>query len=80
MMNGRPYKEMKELPINKPFGDNCTGFQNFCEYVLKVPARVCITHVSPIPANNESFKRQENLEGGGGVEKSCPLKEKDDRG
>ena len=58
MMNGRPYKELKELPIDKPLGDNCTGFQNFCEHVLKVPARVCNTHVSAIPANNGSFKKR----------------------
>ena len=27
--------------IEKPLGDNNTGFQNFCEHVLKVLARVC---------------------------------------
>ena len=33
MMNSHPYKEMKELPIDKLLGDNCTGFQNFCQKV-----------------------------------------------
>ena len=57
MKNSHPYKEMKELPINKLLGDNCTGFQNFCEHVLKVPARFCNMHVSAIPATNWSFKK-----------------------
>ena len=35
-----------------------TGFQNYCEQVLKVPAHVCNTHVSAIPANNGSFKKR----------------------
>ena len=30
MMNCSPNKEMKELPVDKPLGDNCTGFQSFC--------------------------------------------------
>ena len=44
--------------IDKPLGDNNTGFQNFCEKVFKVPARVCNTHVSAIPANNGTFKKR----------------------
>ena len=44
--------------IDKPLGDNNAGFQNFCEKVLKVPARVCNTHVSAIPANNGTFKKR----------------------
>ena len=43
--------------IDKPLGDNQTGFQNFCEKFLKVPARVCNTQVSAIPANNGTFKK-----------------------
>ena len=59
MMNRRPDKEMKELPIVKPLGDNCTGFHSFCEHVLVLKtARVCNTHVSAIPPNNGSLKKQ----------------------
>ena len=34
------------------------GFQNVCKKVLKVPVRVCSTHVSAIPANNGTFKKR----------------------
>ena len=58
MLRGTQYTTLNLLPIDKPLGDNCTGFQNFCEKVLKVPARVCNTHVSSIPANNGTFMRR----------------------
>ena len=44
--------------IEKPLDDDNTAFQNFCENVLKVPGRVCKTHVSAIPANNGTFKQR----------------------
>ena len=52
--------ECEENPwrIDKPLGDNNTGFQTFCEKVLNVPGRVCNTHVSAIPSNNGTFKKR----------------------
>ena len=46
--------------IEKQLGDNNTCFQNFCENVLKVLARLCNTHVSAIPANK--FKKRFKLQ------------------
>ena len=49
---------MNSWLIEKPMGDSSICFQNFCENVLKLPARVCYSHVSAIPANNGTFKNR----------------------
>ena len=52
------YYPMHRQRLQRYAGDKCTGFQNFCKKVFKVPARVCNTHVSAIPANNGTFKKR----------------------
>jgi hypothetical protein len=57
-LHGAPYQgPAKELPISACLGDNTFAVQNFSDNKLGLPANVCQTHTSAIPANNGTHKK-----------------------
>jgi hypothetical protein len=56
-INGRPYKDQKQMPVDKALSDNNTGWQNFVRKILKLLASVCNTHLTGIGAVNGSHKK-----------------------
>ena len=57
-LNGAPYKgPEKELPISACLGDNSYPVQNFSLNTLGLPANLCQTHTTAIPANNGTHKK-----------------------
>ena len=57
-IEGRPYLEKQEMPVDKALCDNDGGFQGYAREELGLEAGVCNTHVTAVGANNGSQKKQ----------------------